>query len=178
MNFQVLLIILVVHASRAAGRWMRLRGAHWILLFGFIFTTAGILLAQPLGAPPVPAGYETAPIVDPFEKAKMQEAAHEETERYRMRVSLPQSAFAPRPDPRSSRGADHGRAADNSWGSGPRDLTLLLLKFLCIPVGAILWYRIAQKIAPEVAESMASWVGLRALAPAGAGGNMVTILAE
>jgi CheY-like chemotaxis protein/HPt (histidine-containing phosphotransfer) domain-containing protein len=175
MNYQVLPIILAVRACRAAGRRMRLRRAHWVLFCGIVFTTAGILLAQPLNAPPVPPGYETAPIVDPFERARMLEAAHEETERYRMRVSVPQAAFAKRliKDPPRSSVSSAGFA-----DSGARDFTILLLKFLCLPVGVILWYRIAQRIAPEVAEYMATWAGLRALSPAVAGGRMTTLLAE
>ncbi len=178
MNFQAPPIILVVRACRAAGLWMRLRRPHLVLLFGLVFTTTGILLAQPLGAPPAPAGYETAPIIDPFERAKMQEFAHEETERYRMRVAIPQAAFARRPAEGSSSGVGHSNTTAGSVDSSARDVTILLLKFLCIPIGVIIWYRIAQRTAPEVAEYMAGLLPLRALAPQVSGGRLVTLLAE
>lgn len=178
MNFQVLPIILVVRACRAVGRWMRLRRAHLFLLFGLVFATTGILLAKPLGAPPAPAGYETAPVVDPYEKARMREEAREETERYRMRVAIPQVAFVRGSAVGASGGIRQTSSTTASTDSGARDVTWLLLKFLCIPIGVIIWYRIAQRTAPEVAEYMAGLVQVRAVAPAMSGARMVTLLAE
>jgi CheY-like chemotaxis protein len=179
MNFQALPIILVVRACRAAGRWMRLRRAHLFLLFGLVFATTGILLAKPLGAPPAPAGYETAPIVDPYEKAKMREEAREETERYRTRVVIPSVAFVRGSAVGASGGVRQSTSNTTaSTDSSAPDVTWLLLKFLCIPIGVIIWYRIAQRTAPEVAEYMAGLVQVRAVAPAMSGTRMVTLLAE
>jgi PleD family two-component response regulator len=175
MSFQVSPIALVVRAFQAARRIGRRRWLRPLLLGCLGCLTVGILAADPgPGGRPTAPPSDTPPQLDSYQREEMQRIAREETERYRMRVALPQAAFATRPHalPKRDRSAEAAAALRQEM------LTPSVLKLLSVFAGAIIWMMIARKLAPELTESMVSWLPARALKPGASGGQLVALLAE
>jgi CheY-like chemotaxis protein len=179
MSFQKMPMVRVAHSFRATysgpgACWLR-----WMLLGWMCLLTAGVLPAQPRpGTPPVTTQFETPIQVDSYQREEIQKLARENTERFRMRITLPQGAFASQ-----SISGLNGRAGQRSSASALTQIrssesAMLALKFLCIPLGLGVWFLIARKLAPELAESLTSWVPSRVLAPAVSADKLVTLLAE
>jgi CheY-like chemotaxis protein len=169
---------LVVRSLRAVRRRCR---AHWprlMLLCWLGFLTVGSLAAPWPGSSPATASSDTPPQLSFYEREEMQRVAREETERYRVRVTLPQAAFVSRPV-RGFRGsADRRRDMSAMEQIQSNPYASFVVKLLCVFVGLVVWMQIARKLAPELAESMSSWLPALAFRPSAGTGGLVTLLAE
>jgi PleD family two-component response regulator len=113
-----------------------------------------------------------------YEREEMQRIAREETERFRVRVLLPQAAFVSRPVRGFSGPINRGvnRSAMEQIRSNP--YASFGLKLLCVILGLVVWVQIARKLAPELAESVTGWLPALALPPAESADRLVVLLAE
>ncbi len=95
-----------------------------------------------------------------------------------MRITLPQGAFASQSVSDLGGLASHRRNESALTQIRSSESAMFVLKFLCIPLGLGVWFLIARKLAPELAESLTSWIPSGVLQPAGSTGQLVTLLAE
>ncbi len=149
----------------------------FVCLLGLL--AVGILPAQTRWELSQPGSQTETPVqLDSYQREQMQKQAKEETERYRMRITLPQAAFVTQ----SPVGFDGPGRRRNSASAIQQiqssESAMLLLKVLCIPLGLWVWFLIARKTAPELAESLTSWIPARALSPGVSAEQLVTLLAE
>jgi CheY-like chemotaxis protein len=139
----------------------------------------GILSAQPRwNLAQANNQLETPVQLDYYQQEQLQKEARENTELHRMRIILPQAALTSHPA-----GGLRGLAGRHQSASALQQIqssetAMLTLKLLCIPLGLGVWFLIARKMAPELAESLTSWVPTRALSPSVSADQLVTLLAE
>jgi CheY-like chemotaxis protein len=130
-------------------------------------------------APPVTIQFETPPTMDPYTRAKMQEAAAENTERFRLRIALPQSAFASHKTTSTTTIAAAGDGAsaapENSLAA---DVTSFCLKMLAVFLGVLAWVGLARRFAPELLEHMKGMVPARVISASLPADKMISLLAE
>jgi CheY-like chemotaxis protein len=164
--------VFVVRAFRLARRASRvcLKYRIFLLLLGFL--TVGLLPAQPPSKPaPGTPLYEIPPEWDTFHQDEIRHEAREATERYRMRITVPQAAFASTPPSISptlaDRGVEVGAPAAN-----------IVTRLLCVLGALAFWVLIARKLVPDFGESLANWLPSRALLPSVPADRLVTLLAE
>jgi CheY-like chemotaxis protein len=164
---------------RPAGSRRRAQWPHLTFIGLLSLLAVGILQAQPRWQLSQAGNQLETPVqLDSYQREQMQKQAREDTERYRMRITLPQAAFVTQPVSRLSGMAGQRQSASAFQQIQSSETAMLTLKLLCIPLGLGVWFLIARKMAPELAESLTSWVPTRALSPAVSAGQLVTLLAE
>jgi CheY-like chemotaxis protein len=179
MSFQLLSMVRMARSFLAVRRGRRTQWPRLLFICWLSLLAVGTLLAQPRwNASPVNNQTETPVQLDSYQLEEIQNQARENTEVHRIRIALPQGAFASQ--------SVSGLNGRGSKRQSPNALTqirssesaMLLLKFLCIPLGLGVWFLVARKLAPELAESLTSWMPARVSVPAVSTDLLVTLLAE
>ncbi len=179
MSFTLWPKIFVIRASQAARRRRRAFPPCALALSCLGFLTIGILPAQPrANNPPVTSQFEKPVQLDYFQREDIQRQARQNTERFRMRVTLPPAAFESRPAGDSTGSAIRDKDADASAEFLPKGTANLVTRFLCVLGALAFWVLAARKLVPDFAESVTSWLPSRSLRPSLATDRLVTLLAE
>ena len=180
MSFQVSPTVRVVRYFRTAYHVCRAQWPRRTFICGLGLLAVGIVSAQPgsnFSQCQQPDG-NTCPELDSYQLEQIQKMARENTERFRVRITLPQGAFASQSVSGLGGPAGHRRNESALTQIRSSGSVMLALKFLCIPLGLGVWFLIARKLAPELAESLTSWIPSRMLQPAVSTDKLVTLLAE
>ena len=179
MSFEVRPIFLVIRAARAVGRRPRACAPRllWPYFLAFLALTAAPAKSASSNDVAVTKQFEVPQESDTFQRELMQQTARENTERYRVRISLPDAVFD---------GQQIAATSPQTEGTGDADAEMLspsatrnfVIKLSWVFAGVIIWYLIARKLAPEVAESMTTWLRARVLLPSIPTDQLVTMLVE
>jgi DNA-binding response OmpR family regulator len=153
--------------------------AHWLMLLGgLLMLTAGITpAAPPPGVMPATRQFEVPQEQDHFKREEMQRLAQENTERHRMRVSLPSAAFIPPPPVAPATTTSDGNNEVTAL-LRPGAVTRFVFKLVCIILVIVLWLVIARKLSPDFAEYVTGRLRARSVLPAVSTHQLVTLLAE
>ena len=179
MSFQLSSIVRMVRSFLAYLRGRHSRRLRPMFICGLGLLAVGIVSAQPGSNFSRVNNQTEVPVqLDSYQQEEIQKLARENTERFRMRITLPQAAFTSRPANGSTGLASQRKSADAFEQIRSSESAMLVLKLLCIPLGLGVWFLIARKLAPELAESLTSWVPSGVSAPAVSADKLVTLLAE
>ena len=178
MSFTIRPMVFAVRGGRLPACWRSRRRPPRVLLCGLALLAAGFSDAPgPTDILPATRQFEVPPELGPYQRELIQRLASENTERFRMRVTLPAAAFDTPPIVRKTAPANGGLARDTA-AFQPVGTVSFLLKLVWIVLGIFVWYLIARKLAPEFAESMATWLRSWSLLPSVPTKQLVTLLAE
>jgi CheY-like chemotaxis protein len=159
-----------------SGRFRRL---GLILLGGLGVLMAGMAPADaPPGIVPATKQFEVPQESDSYRREEMQRLARENTEQFRVRITLPAAAFESPPAKGPTKPANGSGGAAASVSAPPGGETGYALEFVWFFLGLVVWLLIARKLAPEVTEHMTEWLRSRALWRSVPTKQLVALLAE